>query len=148
MRLLNDFDFYVKIGIVKKQLPDRLRAASLINETNDSYLSLIDFFKKIGVTDRNANHFVKNAYDVIMGLIRAKMILEGYNSSGKGAHEAEVAYFKKLGFNDNEVEFINQLRYFRNGIMYYGKRFDEDYVKKVLNFLEKVVPKLKRLIII
>jgi hypothetical protein len=38
---------------------------------------------------------------------------------------------------------MNQLRYFRNGIKYYGKIFDEDYAKKVYNFMKKILLKLK-----
>lgn len=73
-----------------------------------------------------------------MELIRAKMLKAGFKSSGIGAHEAEVSYLRELGFKDTEIEFTNQLRYFRNGILYYGKSFDIDYVNKVLDFLNKV----------
>jgi hypothetical protein len=41
---------------------------------------------------------------------------------------------------------MNSLRYFRNGILYYGERFDAEYAKKVLGFLEKVYPRLKKMI--
>ena len=39
--------------------------------------------------------------------------------------------------------FTNDLRYFRNGILYYGKSFDKEYGEKVLDFLNKTYPKLK-----
>ncbi|MBT4434019.1 hypothetical protein HOD05_02260, partial [Candidatus Woesearchaeota archaeon] len=39
---------------------------------------------------------------------------------------------------DSEIDFADQLRYFRNGILYYGKTFDEEYAHKVIDFLEKV----------
>lgn len=77
-----------------------------------------------------------------MELIRARMLREGFNSVGKGAHEAEVVYLRKLGFKSSEVEFADQLRYYRNGIIYYGKTFDEEYAEKVIRFLEKVKGKL------
>ena len=79
-----------------------------------------------------------------MELIRAKMLLEGFNSSGKGAHEAEVAYLRELKFSESDVQFANQLRYFRNGITYYGKRFNKDYALKVLGFLDKIYKILLR----
>jgi len=77
-----------------------------------------------------------------MELIRAKMLKEGFNSLGKVAHEAEVSYLRKIGFNDKDVEFSDQLRYFRNGITYYGKIFDEEYAQKVFNYLRKIYPLL------
>ncbi len=77
-----------------------------------------------------------------MELVRAKMLLAGYNSSGQGAHEAEVSYLRELKFSENEIEFANQLRYFRNGITYYGKVFGKEYALKVIDFLDKIYPKL------
>lgn len=142
MKPLDQFENYLKQGIVKKQSPDKLRAEALMKETEESYESLMEIAKKIGLNDKNANHIIKNSYDIIMELIRAQMFLKGYSSSGKGAHESEVSYLRKLNFPDNEVQFINQLRYFRNGITYYGKKFDKDYAQKVLDFLNKIYSRL------
>lgn len=144
MTPLYQFEDYLKQGIVKKQSPDRLRAISLIKETEKSYDSLMEIEKKIGINERNANHIIKNAYDIIMELVRAQMFIQGYSSVGKGAHEAEVSYLRKLNFPEHEVQFVNQLRYFRNGITYYGKQFDKEYAERVLNFLKKILAKLKK----
>ncbi|MBT5342222.1 hypothetical protein HOL59_01435, partial [Candidatus Woesearchaeota archaeon] len=97
------------------------------------------------INDNNANYLIKNAYDIIMELIRAKMLKEGFGSSGRGAHEAEVAYLKKLEFKDKDVDFVDELRYFRNGILYYGKSFDQEYALKVLDFLERIYQSLSKL---
>ena len=78
-----------------------------------------------------------------MELIRAKMLLKGYNTSGLGAHEAEVSYLRVLGFNENDVQFADRLRYFRNGMLYYGTILDEEYAKKVLEFTKKIYSRLK-----
>ena len=69
------------------------------------------------------------------------MLLEGYS-----AHEAEVAYLKKLNFSENEAEFMDKLRYFRNGILYYGKIFNTEYAEKVMAFMDRIVPKLKKIV--
>lgn len=66
------------------------------------------------------------------------MLESGFNSSGIGAHEAEVAYLRELGFSETKVKFCNQIRYFRNGMLYYGKSFDKDYAEKVVAFLEEL----------
>ncbi len=80
-----------------------------------------------------------------MELIRAKMFSDGFAATGKGAHEAEVSYMAKIGFGSNDVEFANDLRWFRNGIMYYSKKLGKSYAKKVLDFLERIYPLLKRM---
>ncbi|MBT4539510.1 hypothetical protein HOI26_06170 [Candidatus Woesearchaeota archaeon] len=131
------FEEYLEDGIVKTKSPEFSRATSLEKEARKSITILQEFIEKIGIQDNNANYIIKNVYDIIMELIRAKMFREGFSSVGKGAHEAEVAYLQKLGFKDIDVEFVNQLRFFRNGILYYGKSFDKEYAKKVVEFLNE-----------
>src|SRR3989339_857633 len=66
------------------------------------------------------------------------------NSSGFGAHEAEVSYMRILGFNENDVQFANQLRFFRNGMIYYGTILDTEYAEKVIEFTKRIYLKLKK----
>lgn len=143
MRPVRTFKEYLEEGVVKKQSQDFSRARSLVKESENSYRFLKEVIGKIGISDDNANSIIKNSYDIIMELIRAKMLSLGYNSSGHGAHEAEVAFLREIGFKETELEFANQLRFFRNGILYYGKSFDKSYAEKVLNFLNKVKTRLK-----
>ena len=138
MSVVRDFGEYVKKGVVKNQTVDVLRSDSLRRESENGYDSLMKYVERLGIDDKNSNMIIKMAYDVIMELIRARMLLDGFNSSGYGAHEAEVSYLRKLGFIEADVEFVDRLRYFRNGIIYYGKVFDKEYIEKVLGFLKKV----------
>jgi hypothetical protein len=145
MMPLKTFDEYVKEGTTRKQSPDKLRARFLITESKESYDVLIYFIEKIGLIDSNANYVIKNAYDIIMELIRAKMLSDGFSTTGKGAHEAEVSYMAKIGFGAKDVDFANELRYFRNGILYYGKKFDKEYATKVLAFLKRIYPSVRKM---
>ncbi len=81
-----------------------------------------------------------------MFLIRAKLFAEGYSSSGQGAHEAEVAFARNLKFTEKEIEFLDQLRYLRNGILYYGKRVDKEYADKVIEFTKKKYFDLRKIL--
>jgi hypothetical protein len=99
--------------------------------------------KKWGVDDENANDYIEDCYNILISLIRAKMLEKGYSSSGQGAHEAEVAFSKKLGFNENEIKLLDNLRYFRNRILYYGRKFDKEYAEKIIKFTKE---KFKELI--
>ena len=83
-------------------------------------------------------------YDILLFLIRAKLYAEGYSSIGQGAHEAEVSYVRNLGIHEKDVQFLDQLRYFRNGILYYGKRLDAEYAEKVITFTKRIYGVLHR----
>lgn len=86
---------------------------------------------------------MKNCYDILMELVRAKMLLDGYGASGQGAHEAEVTYLRKLGFSEKDVQFADQMRFFRNGMLYYGTHLDKEYAENVITFAKMMYNKLK-----
>ena len=146
MMMPKDFGDYLDKGILRKCSPDKARARFLISESDKSFKGLKKRLGVMGIDDDNANSIVKDCYDIIMELIRAKLLLDGYSSSGQFAHEAEVSYLKELGFSDNEISFINELRYFRNSVTYYGKLLSIEYAKNVTGFAEKIYPKLKEMV--
>ena len=143
MKPLKKFSDFLKEGIVRKQSPDKERAKSLIKESYEAYKFLNEIIDKFRINENNSNYIIKNVYDIIMELIRAKMIIRGFNCKGSYSHEAEVSYMRELNFSENEVQFMNQLRFFRNRIVYYGKSFDKEYAEKVFNFLNKMYHRLK-----
>jgi len=146
MKAIRNFEEFIKDKIVKIQTHDKSRAEFLSKEAQNSYSFLIEMINKIGVRQDNANDYVKSCYDILMELIRAKMLLDGYNATGQGAHEAEVSYLRILGFKENDVQFADQIRYFRNGMLYYGTIIDKEYAEKVIVFLKKNYLKLKEMI--
>src|SRR3989339_545095 len=146
MKAVRNFEEFIKENIVKKQSPDKSRAEFLIKESEKSYVFLIKKIKLFGISPETANDFVKSCYDIIMELARAKMLLEGYNASGFGAHEAEVSYMRVLGFDEKEVQFADQLRFFRNGMLYYGTILDKVYAEKVLEYTKQIYSELKIMI--
>ena len=146
MSAIRRFEDFVKSGLVKKQTPDSSRAEFLVKESEQEYQSLLNIIKKIEITEINANTYIKNCHDILMEIIRAKMLLDGYNASGFGAHEAEVSYLRVLGFGENEVQFADQLRFFRNGMLYYGTLLDKGYAAEVLRFLNMMYPLLKEIV--
>lgn len=116
MSLPKEFENYLQRGIVRKVIPNNPRAQFLIKESETSLEGLKERIKIIGIKDKNANSIIKDCYDIVMELIRAKILLDVYTSSGNFAHESEISYLKKLGFPDGEVSFLNELRYFRNSV--------------------------------
>lgn len=141
------FEEFLEEGIVRKIFIDKERSKSLILEAERKNNSLKENIEKIGTKDDNANDYTEYCYDIIMFLIRAKLYAEGYSSSGHGAHEAEVAFARNIQFSDKEVEFLDQLRYLRNGILYYGKRVDKEYAEKVIEFTKKKYMDLRKILL-
>ena len=143
MKAIKPFHDFITRGIVKVQSPDKSRAAFLEKEAEQSYTYLLELLTKIGITNQNANNYVKHCYDIIMESIRAIMLLNGFNASGNNAHEAEVSYLRELEFSENDVQFADQIRFFRNGMTYYGTQLDKEYAEKVVTFTKKIYPSIK-----
>lgn len=143
MKAIKNFEEFIKEGIVKVQSIDKSRINFLIKESENNYNTLLEKIDKLKLTDDNANDFVKSCYDILMGMIRAKMLLKGYNATGLGAHEAEVSYMRLLGFNETDVQFADQMRYFRNGMLYYGTIIDKEYAEKVIIYTKRIYKRLK-----
>ncbi len=146
MRHLKAFEDFLKEGIARKISPDKERSKNLILESERKLKAFNESVEKIGIKDENANDYVEHCYDIIMFLVRAKLYHDGYSAGGQGAHEAEVAFARNLGFSEGDVQFLDELRYFRNGILYYGRRLDAEYAKLVLEFMNKIYPKLRNLV--
>ncbi len=137
--ILKKFEEFVKSRIVKKQNPDEERAKSLLKESKEK----LDFFEKVRKKlgkELNSNYVVETCYDILVEILRAKLLVRGFKTD---SHEAEVSYMRNLGFSENDVNFMNQLRYFRNGIKYYGRIFEKEYSDKVIKFLYYVLHELK-----
>jgi len=129
MKRLKLFEKFLTEGVVKRVTVNKERPKSLVNESERKLRSLNKQLEKIGVENDNANDYVEYCYGIIMYLVRAKLYLEGYNANGQGAHEAEVSYMRVLGFNEKDVQFADQIRFFRNGMLYYGTRLDKVYAE-------------------
>jgi len=140
---MRSFIEYQEEGIVKTVSPDFSRAKSLIDESIKRKTFLEELEHKIKLTDLNANYFVEQCYDILIELIRAKMLKQGFRSSRQGAHEAEVAYLQILKFKEADINFMNTLRYFRNGIKYYGKSLNKEYAEKVISFMKRMYSELR-----
>ena len=78
MKGIRDFREFINESIVKKQNPNKSRANFLIKESERSYKLLFEMIEKMKVNDDNANMFVRLCYDILMEIIRAKMLVEGY----------------------------------------------------------------------
>lgn len=142
MNPLRGFDEFLRDGTVKKQSPNRNRAESLIREAESKRLFMETVLKNTPKEKIYPNFIIESCYDIVLERVRARMLLEGYSSD---SHEAEVSYMRELGFPEFDVRLVNELRYFRNGIKYYGRILDREYSQKMLEFMKRIYPKLEKL---
>ena len=142
MSMPKKFREYINEGIIRRIIPDKEKSKYLAEEAEKSFRGLSKRIKLMGIDEDNVNSIIKDIYDIIMELTRAKLLLKGYKSSGNFSHEAEVSFLSELGFSDGEVLFLNQLRYSRNSIIYYGKLLDKEYAEMAYKFLNEIYPKL------
>ncbi len=133
------FEEFVKHDIVKKKNKDEARAQDLI-EGAEKRKKVME--KYLPLNEETAIKITEECYDIILGLIEAKLNKEGYKTY---SHEAKVAYFAELGFPREDVTFLDNLREIRHGTKYYGKNVLLDYAQRVKDFLESVYSKLRKI---
>lgn len=138
------FEEYVGECIVYKTTPDLERAKNLILQAERKMRSLLENLKKVGITEDNTNDYVEACYDILMFLVRAELYLKGYVACGQGAHEAEVAFARNMSVVESDLLFLDRMRYFRNGMLYYGTIVDSEYVEKVIVFTKRLYNQLKK----
>ncbi len=126
------FQLLSKKGITRKITPDISRANFLSKESKKSLRGLKNRVEKLGIDEFSANSIIKDIHDIIIQTIRSKILMQGFSSSGNYAHEAEVAFMKKLGFSEYKISFVNNLRSSRNGINYYEKSLKVNTPKSVI----------------
>lgn len=144
MKPIREFNYYLEKGVVHKKSPDKARSNFLKKESKLSFEGLVERVKIMGINKRNSNSIIKDCYDIILEIIRSKMFILGYYASGQGAHEAEVSFSKKIIKKEQDIQFLNKLRYFRNGMIYYGTILDLEYAEKVFNFTKRIYSELTK----
>lgn len=135
---MNDFDFYLKEGKVKKQKPDLELAKSLLNDANDRFAKM---------TQLNVENFSKiifeNIYDAIRAVLDALLAADGYKSY---SHEASIMYLQKYGVGYSILTELDDLRYKRNSSKYYGKEISSEDALAIISFYNNHSEKLIKIV--
>lgn len=141
---MRTFEEYLQEGIVRRQTSNRQRALSLLKESAKKKEFLEILLKKIPEKEMSPNFIVDQCYDILMELLRAKMFIDGFSAGN--SHEAEVSYMLVIGLSHSDLKFMDELRYYRNGIKYYGTILSNEYAGRVLEFMSKLYPILKNMV--
>ena len=136
---MENFEYYLETGIIKKMSSNKERAKSLIGDglqrIKDADMLEINKFSKL---------IFENYYDALRDFCDAFLLFDGYKPSG--SHEASISYLLKKGFN---IAVINQLDLFRykiNGSKYYGEKISIEEAKDIKGFYLEIKERLFKLI--
>ena len=128
---MNDFEYYLGEGSVKRRNHDLELAKSLINER----------FEKISKLDADAFSKIifENVYDALRDILDAILAIDGYKSY---SHEASIAYLKAYGIEASVLMELDAFRQTRNGSKYYGKGIAKSDSDSIVKFYADHAPKL------
>ena len=130
---MNDFEFYLEEGDVKKRKTDVELAKSLLKD------AMVRFEKVSRLdVDEFAKIIFENIYDAIRDVLDALLALDGYKSY---SHEASIAYLKKYGLSPLIPE-MDSFRALRNSSKYYGKDILPDSTRDIKEFYTSNVNKI------
>ncbi len=118
---------------------DKDRARDLFEMAKDR-LELLKLIPR----DR-AYKIIEEYYEIIKELLTAIMYLDGYKTL---SHMKLIEYlssnYKQL--NETEIKLIDNLRKFRIGIVYYGRRISEDFLENNEEEIRKIIKVLLKLV--
>ena len=131
------WDECIRDGWAKASFKDVQRAKSLI-----SISSVREKFVARSVVDgTSATSLFCEMYESLLELCQAMAFMEGYN---KLNHACVTSFLEKQGLLDIARDF-DRFRKLRNGLNYYGRLLDVDFVGKSLNEMHSMSSGLKRL---
>ena len=136
--MVKDFNFFLKKGDVKKQIPDLNIAKSTFNSSLERFELAKGLQHKI-----KPKYILENAYDSMREAADSILYLDGYKSY---SHEASIFYLIKKKFSERDIIEFDRFRKIRNGIKYYGKDCDKKDAEEAIILAEKIINKIKTLL--
>ena len=130
-------------GIVRIT-PDKEKAKSIMKMVETSLDMIISINSK-----KFPSNIVKEYYEVLRELASVVLLLDGFKTTGEGAHKRLIEY---LASNYNQlteydVSLLEELRTVRNKIAYEGFFVTEDYLKRNKAAMLEIIKKLKDIIL-
>lgn len=135
---MEEFEDFIRQGLVKKAYPDIQRARKLIKDGRKRILdvSFLDI-------EKTPKFVFENIYDAIRNFLLALLLNDGYKTA---SHEAPIYYLLKKNFDIYLVQRLDQFRYTRNGSKYYGEEISIEQAKDIKEFYLHIKPKIDKLI--
>ena len=121
--------------------PNKEKAKSILTMCNVT----LDMIKEIN--PKYASNIIKEYYEVLRELSTIILLLDGYKSTGEGAHKNIIDYIEgKNILTEYEIILFNDLREKRNRIAYDGFVITESFLKRKNKDILKIIDTLKKYI--
>ena len=128
--------------MIIKIAPDKEKARSLLMMATLREQSL----KELEKIKTHSTIIAETYYEIIKELCTAIALAEGDKSTGDNAHKYLIIFVKKYGFEESEIENMQDLRIKRNKSSYEGKPIEEIYLENKKQNLLKIIEKSKKIL--
>lgn len=115
--MINAFDYYLKLGKVKRKTPDSEEAKALLEKAENR----IEYTKLKEISSKNAQFVLEDSYEAIREAAQALMSTKGFKPY---SHEATISFVKAFynsDFNEEELHKFDRFRQLRNNSVYSAK---------------------------
>jgi len=127
--------------MLHKVFPDKEKAKSIYRMALDR----VKFVKSSKIDYPNI--VVENLYEIIKEFSSAILLMEGIKAIGENAHKEIIDNLKKyVGFNQEEISILQDLRIKRNNSMYEGKQINPVYLENNKQILLNIADRLKKIV--
>ena len=133
--MVKDFEFFLKKGDAKKQIPNK----NLAFATFKDGLERIEFAKQL-LNKAKPKYVLENAYESMREASDAVLYLNGFKSF---SHEDSIVYLAKEDFNEQDITEFDRFKKIRNGIKYYGKDCEISDAEQAIQLADKIITKIK-----
>ncbi|MEM3374379.1 MAG: hypothetical protein QXE31_04110 [Candidatus Woesearchaeota archaeon] len=132
-----NFDTLLEKGIVKKIIPNKLRANSLIIASKQA----IETAKLIEINNNTLKSILRELYEGLRQYCEALGYLRGYKFLD---HESITYFLKDILKEESLSKRFDKYRKLRNGINYYGDDIDIETIKEALIEIPKIIKDLEK----
>ncbi|MEK6954667.1 MAG: hypothetical protein AABX01_06660 [Candidatus Micrarchaeota archaeon] len=136
--MIEDFQFYVDAGVVKKGSPNLENAAALMEKS----LSRLAYVREQKISNETAPFVFEDIYEALREGCQALMELKGYKPY---SHEAHIAFLREFyKFPQPLLAAFDRLRILRNKAVYGAAHISPETCREALGFIVSVLPEFKR----
>jgi len=136
--MIERFQYYIDEHLVKKGMPDKAMARSLINKA----LSRLDYIEKQVITKETASFVFEDIYEALREAGQALMALRGFKPY---SHEALISFLREFhSFPASDISTLDRYRALRNKTVYSASVISVTVCNDARAFMMEFMPKLKK----
>ncbi|MEW6329163.1 MAG: hypothetical protein AB1468_03540 [Candidatus Micrarchaeota archaeon] len=136
--MIEQFQFYIENGLVKKTAPNKESAVALMNRA----YARLGYVREQNITKATAPFIFEDIYETLREASQALMELKGYKPY---SHEAQISFLREFyKFPEHLISTFDRLRVLRNKCLYGAAHISPETCRGALGFAVSFLPELKR----